>query len=301
VAEWGDGPNNAMALKATALLRGLAHRRDYFGDLGVITENFLAQIQSAALKARRHEILRAPAESVTGSLVASRCVSLDAIMRIGRSADNCLAESGDYWTDFVSGTRDIWAFREDARLVAILAVSRSLNEVLEVRGPRNRKIAFRHIRDLALFCRERNFTIWESCEGLLAEFAECPVLGPKVIVFDDCVVEYAEWSNAVRVDWSSAVETSVADENDEIWFKKPQAVLTLAFDPASSCAREILDGRDFGKAITAFGEATLRKIVKTIAMDQATPSLVQHRLLALTACDPPPELKGLRYLCTEPE
>ena len=119
---------------------------------------------------------------------------------------------------------------------------------------------------------------------MLLEFAECPVLGPKIVLLDDRIVEYAEWPNAVRIDWSSACRTSnLEEEATELRFITPHSSLSLAFDPASSCAREILDGRDPRGAITVFGEAALRKIMKTIAMDEVRPTLVQHRLLALTA------------------
>lgn len=286
VAELERDPNRTAAWKATAFFRGLGHRRGDFGDLADLTWNFLARAQSAALKARRYEILREPAENMTGSLVASRCISLDAIIRIGRSADNCLSECEDRWKEFIFGTIDIWSLSEDDRLVAVLAVKRASNQVVEARGPLNKEIALCHVHDVASFCRKANLSISERCQGLLVEFAECPVVGPKIVLLDDCIVEYAEWPNAVRIDWSSALRMNILDENEkisEVRFTNSHSILSLAFDPASSCAREILDGRDAREAITAFGEAAVRKIVKTIAMDEIRPTLVQHRLLALTA------------------
>ena len=268
-----------MAREAGAFLGGLSHQRD--GDLegpGRGARNFLQYAQLAALKARRHQTLREPAERLAGTLTASRCISLDAIIRLGRSAQNCLSESSDHWEDFVSGKIDVWSLCDDVRLVAVLSINQATHQVIEAKGPRNRSIAPRYIHDVARFCREGNLGISKDCEGLLAEYAERPVLGPKIVVLGDCVAEYTEWSDAVRID--------VGNEGGDIsalTFAEPSAILSLAFDPAVSCATEIIEVRDPRHAISTFGKKRLRKIIKTIAMNETTPTLVQHRLLALTA------------------
>jgi hypothetical protein len=103
-------------------------------------------------------------------------------------------------------------------------------------------------------------------------------------LLDDRIVEYAEWPNAVRIDWASACRTDILEEEATgLRFINPHSSLSLAFDPAESLAREILDGRDPRPAISAFGAGALRKIMKTIAMDEIRPTLVQHRLMALSA------------------
>jgi hypothetical protein len=230
----------------------------------------------ASLKARRHENLREPAEIGAGALVATRCSSLDAIIGLGRSLQNCLAQNNYHWEEFVSGKIDIWSLRVDSQLVAVLAVKKASNRISEARGPFNKIISVRHIQDVALFCRKADFSIPADCEGLLAEYAENPMLGPKIVVLDDCIAEYAEWSNSVRID--------IVDQDYHGWpISIGYNVLSLVFDPAVSCAREILDGRNLPDTVKSFGGERLRQIVQTIAMDEATPSLVQHRLLALAA------------------
>jgi hypothetical protein len=278
VAEMERGTDRNMAQEAKAFLKGLAHKNDGLHYPGNEARYLIERANLATIRARRHEILRETAMRMAGSLVGSRCTSLAAIIRLGWSAENCLSKSSHHWKAFVSGTVDFWSLHDDARLVAVLAVKRASNQVIEARGRLNRRIALRHIHDVALFCRKAGFSISERCVGLLAEYAECPVLGPKIVILDDCVAEYAEWSNAVRIDIEGE-EVQV-----EEWpFPDTPTTVSLAFDPSSSCAREILDGRDPRGAISAFGSERLRKIVKAIAMNETTPTLVQHRLLALAA------------------
>lgn len=268
-----------MAREAGAFLGGLAHRWD--DDLegpGRWAWNFMQCAQRAALKARRHETLREPAERLAGSLNASRCISLDAMMRLGRSAQNCLSKSSDHWEGFVFGKIDIWSLSEDAQLVAVLSVNRATNQVTEARGPHNKIIAQRHVHQVALFCRQGGWGI-SRCDGLLAAYAEAPVLGPKLVVIGNTVAQYIEWPNAVRID--------IGSENDdrevtEFTLSNPPAVLWLAFDPVVSSGGETIAVRAPRRAIAAFGKKRLRKIVESIAMSLMTLTVVQHRLLTLT-------------------
>lgn len=268
-----------MAKEASSFLRQLSHRRG--GDLegpGRWAGNFLRYARIAALKAGRNETLHESAEIVAGALVASRCTSLNAVIRVGRMLENCLSKSADHWEEFASGRIDFWSLRDHTRVVAVLAVKRATKHVVEARGRLNKDIALRYVHDVALICRKADFSISTDCEGLLAEYAENPVLGPKVVVLGNCIAEYAEWPNAVRIDIGSEV-MMVA----EFALINKRKILALAFDPTSSCAREILNDRDHRVAICEFGKRRLRKIVKSIALDAITPTLVQHRLLALTA------------------
>ena len=100
------------------------------------------------------------------------------------------------------------------------------------------------------------------------------------MVLDDCVAEYAEWTNAVRIDFGSEL---VDREITDFAMDNLRVILSLTFDPATSCAAEILDSRDPRDAICTFGKKRLRKIMKIIALNEITPTLVQHRLLALAA------------------
>jgi hypothetical protein len=270
-----------MAREAGVFLGGLAHRRG--GDLDGPSRwacVFLQYARIAALKAGRNETLREPAEILAGSLVASRCISLDEVIGTGRSLNNCLRENADLWEEFASGKIDFWSLREDAKIIAVLAVNRASKRVVEARGHLNRNIALRHIHGVALFCRKADFSISKDCNGLLAEYADYPVLGPKIVVLDDCVAEYAEWTNAVRIDFGSEL---VDREITDFAMDNLRVILSLTFDPATSCAAEILDSRDPRDAICTFGKKRLRKIMKIIALNEITPTLVQHRLLALAA------------------
>jgi hypothetical protein len=187
-----------------------------------------------------------------------------------------LANNGYYWEDFVAGKIDIWSICEGHQLVAVLSVKRATNQVNEARGPLNRNIALRHIHHVALFCRKARFSISTQCEGLLAEYAESPILGPRIVVLDKCIAEYAEWPNAVRIDIVGAEYPGWPMSNRYM-------ILSVSFDSALSCAREILTGRNHQEAMREFGAKRLRKIVQNVALDEVTPTVVQHRLLALAA------------------
>ena len=78
---------------------------------------------------------------------------------------------------------------------------------------------------------------------------------------------YAEWPAAVRIDLGG-----------------PKGrVLSLTFDSAKPLARALREGDDPTEAVARFGPKALRRIVARVAMAQAEPTLVQHRLLALAA------------------
>jgi hypothetical protein len=90
VAKLEQNRDRTVALEAAAFLRGLSHRRGDLDDPRRDAGEVLQRARTAELKAQRHETLREPEVIVAGSLVASRCVSLDEIMRLGRSLENCL-------------------------------------------------------------------------------------------------------------------------------------------------------------------------------------------------------------------
>jgi hypothetical protein len=176
IADLAQQRGRPMAREAGAFLKGIRHRRDlYLWEIGSI----LAQARSANLKSRRYQILREPAQRLAGSLVATRCSSLNAIIGLGRLSGNCLAENDTYWEKFVSGEIDIWSFREDGVLVALATVNLASNQVIESLGLRNKKIAQRHICDVALFSWNAGLSISTECDASLVEYAESRCWGSQ--------------------------------------------------------------------------------------------------------------------------
>lgn len=179
-----------------------------------------------------------------GRIVDKKC---NLAIGLGRSLENCLTEGEDYWERFASGKIDIWSLREDTRLVAVLASRWSIEPTSRSPGSTQQDPFCAPHSGHGPFCQAAGISIPDDCEGLLAE--------------------YAEWSNAVRIDI-----TDQADPDYHGWpFSIRHIVLSLAFDPALSCAREKLVGRNLPDAVKSFGAERLRKIVQTIAMDETTP------------------------------
>ena len=278
VAALAAKPNHPLAGEIVALLRGLSHRRDDMGNLKQEVMELTCRAVRAAFRAKRHDLLRNAATVKTDGLQGTLCVSLGQIVRLGRQSQNCLAENVDYWQRFVSGALDIWALREGDRLVAVLAVERDKSCVSEALGPGNVCLALEEAQRVARFCARAEWTIGARCEGLLPDFAGPILVGPLRTMIGKRVVLYAEWQHAVRIDMSPPLE-----EDSHFFYADRNKVLTLVFDPAKPCADEILAGPDPREAVCRFGAKWLRKIVSSVALGQAAPTLVQHRLLVLAA------------------
>lgn len=265
-----------FAREAAAVLRGLPHHRGDLRSLGHQAAGLIERAGVAGLRARRHEALRPPAAVAAGPLVGTRCVSIEEVMRLGRRARNCLATRDESWRRLAEGERDYWSLREGDRLVAVLEVGRPGGEVVEALGPANATVGLRDARDVARFCEAAGLRIGAGCAGLLPGFAAEPVVAPTVVEVGGRVALYAEWPAAVRVDLGGEAGT---------WWggQGPARVLALAFDPGRPLAEAILGGDDPRGAVAGFGRRRLRRIVGSVARGHATPTLVQHRLLALSA------------------
>ena len=261
---------------AAAFLKSLPHRRGTIRDLGREAWRFIEQAETAALRARRHEIIRPSAHISAGPLHGTRCVSIDEITQLGRMARNCLSDNEGYWKQFASGKIDIWSLHDGDRLVAALEVKRASNEVAEAFGPTNATIGLHDVREVTQFCMVAGFGIGRGCEGLLTEFATPYLVEPRVIEDGKRIAIYAEWPTAVRIDLS--------DSSGRMgMFRGSTETLALSFDPDRRCGESALEQGDPRHSIVRFGRKRVRRIVRAIALDQMAPTLVQHRLLTLAA------------------
>lgn len=261
---------------SAAFLKSLPHRRGTIRDLGREAWRLVEQAETAALRARRHEIIRPPAQLSAGSLHGTRCASIDEVVRLGRTARNCLSDNKDYWKQFASGEIDIWSLHDGDRLVAALEVKRASNQVAEAFGPSNATIGLHDARDVTRFCTVAGFGIGRGCEGLLTEFATPYLVEPRVIEDGKRIAIYAEWRTAVRIDLSDS-------SNRMAMFGGSMETLALSFDPDRRCGESVLEQDDPRQSIVRFGRKRVRRIVRAIALDQTAPTLVQHRLLTLAA------------------
>lgn len=266
-----------LSAEVEAWLRGLAHRYASFEALSDQAEELLGRAAVADLRADRHKALRTPRHVSAGGLSAVRCTSVAEIMGLGRVARNCMVTDSDLWKRFANGVADVWSVRRGPMLVAVLEVHRASGTVVAVAGPRNRRIASADAHPLAQLCRAAGLQISDACEGLRMEFAEAPVLGPITLCIEDRVASYTEWSNAVRIDLSTRAHAL------DLFAERKTVQLALSFATQHSCVDQILSGDDPRGAIKHFGRKKLRRIVSQIALSQVTPSMVQHRLLALSA------------------
>lgn len=275
------------AAEAAAFLRGLPHPQEGSDDLVDAAETLLGRARTLRLLAGRRDLVRAPGEIGTGALVATRCRSLDAVIRLGREARNCLSHVERYWQRFSDGSLDLWALRGAGGPAAVFAVSQGRIE--EVFGPRNTVLGPEQVHAVAQLCARAGWVISDGCEGLLPQFAGPIRVGPLRLALGDQVAVYAEWADAVRIDMSRGNEDDEDGDDEEALLAAllDQApgphILALAFDPARSCTDAILYGADPRPAVAAFGPARLRRIVANVALGCAVPTMVQHRLMALAA------------------
>lgn len=268
--------------KAAAFLRGLAHGDHTVDGIRRSANLIIRAHESAKLRARRHEVLRQPVDVAAGSLIGTRCVSIEDITRLGREAQNCLADNEKYWKAFADGQTDLWSLREGIRLIAVLEVERS-GPVKEVLGPANAPIGPREAGRIAAFCRAAGLRLEGAGLTVLPDFATPAVIDRRVVMLSKRVAVYSEWPTAVRIDLSG--KAGDPDDLMELFGCDggPECTLALSFDPNCSSAEEVLGRRDPREAIWRFGRKRLRRIVQGIAFGQAVPSLVQHRLLVLSA------------------
>lgn len=268
--------NNTVAARASAFLRGLAHGAREYRDIWIEAVEIIEAKEMADLRARRDEVVREPASVMVGSLAAARCETLREVTQLGRVAENCLASDSDSWKSFLDGKVDIWRFTDRGRVMAAVEATRD-GVVTEILGPSNARVPLGSAGKAALLCQAAGLSLERPELGLLPEFAEPGLIDKRVVMLGKRVAVYSEWTAAVRIDvstdgqgWRDA--RGVANDT-----------LVLSFDPARACGEETLGARDPREAVDHFGRKRLRRIVGQIAMAQAAPSLVQHRLLALAS------------------
>lgn len=268
--------------EAASFLRGLPHQDRSLDDLRREARGLLRRAESAALRARRDEALRQPANVAVKSLTGTRCVSVQDIIRLGREAGNCLTDNEEHWKTFVEGQTDVWSLRQEGRLIAVIEAAQD-GRVTEVLGPGNQPIGPAEAGPVASFCRAAGLTLTGSGSNLRPEFADPAVIDRRVVRLGRRIAVYSEWPTAVRIDLS----VTAGNENGRrASFGEPCGIdrtLALSFDPARSCAEAVLGDDDPRDAIRRFGRKRLRRIVGTVAMGDVLPSLVQHRLLAMAA------------------
>lgn len=282
-----------MAREAGAFLKGLRHKGGRsFWDLWLI----LANARSADVKAMRHQILREPAERIAGALVASRCSSLDAIIRLGRFAENCLDQNETYWDKFVSGEIDIWSFREHGLLVAIATVNRVSNEVVEALAPRNRGIAYRHICDVALFSRNAGFSISKSCEASLVEYFERRCWDVKSWRWTTMSANTSNGRTQSRID-IGGYNVDVPD----LSCLYPPTTVSLVFSPAFSCVRTLPAPQKHSRPSTVLRWRADGQDRAHYWRGQNDPELRSVPASGPGGLRLAPELNKLRALCPAPE
>lgn len=283
VAKLARGQQGFGVHDAAAFLRGLSHNRDDLGTLGHSARQLVRQAQTTSMRARRHEVVRTPVRVEVGTLIGERCVSLGDVMRTGRRAQNCLADRGiTYWEGFLAGHWDFWELRlrdgdRRDRLI-VLKVDRQANLVTEALGARNGTIGVFDVGAVAQFCQAAGLTIGHGCRGLLPDFMAPPVIEPRVVDLEDdqCAI-YCEWPTAVRIDLST---------RDDRPFRRRRGateMLLLTFDPSRPIAAALLDGPDPRADIASFGKKRLRRIVRSLTLDQTRLTRVQQILLVLAA------------------
>lgn len=276
VAELAARPGTPIGRAARKLLAGVPHHRGCLFLLLMAAESLLARARRAELLARRHEGLRPPAALRHEGLAGHRCASIAEIMALGRTAGNCLRKEEGQWEAFARGEVDIWALHRGAWLVGVLEVTRdgpAAGTLAAALGPRNAAIGAADAPAVAAFCRAAGIVIGQETDLLLPEFADPPLLGPRTVVVGEAVAVFVEWPGAVRVDIRGGRRGCPGGLQ----------VVALAFDPGRSLAESTMAGEAGLRGLDGRTRKLLRKVVRAVAMEQAVPSLVQHRLLALAA------------------
>ncbi|WP_156362858.1 hypothetical protein [Rubellimicrobium mesophilum] len=280
VAELAGNRHLPLSREAGVFLRGLSHRRDDIMVLGLEARHLVQESEQAVLKAdlyaKRLQPLREPAEIKAGDLIGRRCTTIDEIVQLGRRAQNCLSHRNEYWARFAAGESDFWVLQSGDRLAAILEVKCRTRCVAAAEGPDGATISLRDARGVALFCKAAGLEIGQRCEGVMLDFAAPFLVEPRVVEVEGRIMAYAEWPTAFRIDLGPEPGQRTSGHG-------PASTLALSFDPSRSVATAILEGQDLCRAVESFGREAIRKVVQTVALDQATPTLVQHRLLALAA------------------
>jgi len=276
VADIAMRPDAPFAREARKVLDGLAHHRDGFLLFDTPADRLLDRMRRTALVARRHEVLRPVEEMRHAGLAGRRCTTIGEVMALGRAAGNCLRNGMEEWGAFADGDVDIWSLHRSERLLAVLEVARrgsAQGTLSTALGPRNTKIGAADAPAVAAFCRAAGIVIRQETDLLLPEFTEPPLLGPRTVVVGRAVAVFVEWPAAVRVD----IQSPTSD------WRGGTERLALSFDPGRSLAEAVVAGdADIG-GLDKHARKLLRKVVCAVAMEQAAPSLVQHRLLALAA------------------
>ena len=259
-----------FAHEASSLLKGMAHRNDGMDHLEVDCEHLLQKKSRAVLLAGRCEIVRDTAPISFERLEAVPCRSLDDVISLGKEATNCLANWMEHWESFTKNRKDFWSIRRGGKLVGVLSMSN--NEVEEIFASNNKVLAYDDSIAVARFCAAAGWTLKAGCEGILPQFAGPVIVGPTRLLFGNWIAIYIEWETAVRIDLSK--------DPSHPWLREPTSLL-LAFDQDRPLADMVLNGAGPRSEVSDFGKKRLRKVMHQVAMGQHTPTLVQHRLMAL--------------------
>ncbi|MDR6308475.1 hypothetical protein [Pacificitalea manganoxidans] len=267
------GSNETGARDAQAFLRGVPHRGRDIDDLEDRAADLLDRAQRAALRARRFETVCAKNRQISGQITAERCTTLDEVIKLGREGQNCLAHDLEYWRNFLAKTRAFWALRGEAGLVAVLEVDCERGAVVAALGPSNEAIGLRHLQDVVRFCLGQGLALGSAGEGLLPEYAGDYLVPPRVVRVEGHTAFYAEWHGAVRID--------LVKERGRRR-RGRASTLAVALNPSVPLIEAVLSS-DLQDELEDFGHKRLRKIIGTVALDQTAPTIMQHRLLAMTA------------------
>ncbi len=247
--------------RAVPFLRSLPHRKE--GRLAAATRDLLRDIEGDELLADPAAPIHPPLDIALGSLTAHRCASVAEVRRLGHEARNCLADDVDVIA-IARGVKKVWALRDGPRLLAV--VTSQDGRAVEAKGPRNAPIGLHDVRDVARLISAAGLAGGEV--GLHAQFAGEPVLVPTAVETRDRWAYYCEWRDAALLQVDDVGESHR---------------LALSFDPDLPLAVAYADRHtDPRHEVAQFGRKRLRRIMKEVANRSAAPTLVQHRLLALS-------------------
>lgn len=271
----GCGSN---APEAESFLRGLPHIRPDEIQIANRAESLREAEEVNRLQVRRHEVLREATTHHGLGLIGTRCVSLDEVIALGRGARNCLKHDAEHWRRFMGGQSDFWVLRDGDRIAAVLESRCSDGRLLQAQAPGNAEIARCDSRPVAAFCLAAGLRVGqEDFPDLQPEFIPDPLLS-QTVIYRDWIATYDEWPDAVRI---AVAGPSSRPFRSRRFRRNRKLVMTIPNDRPVAVA--IVEGQDLPALVEEFGKKTLRKIVSQVALAQTTPSLVQHRLLALAA------------------